>query len=210
MGLTRGRVVALAEARVVTPLGVQALAPQQATGAELLPGLAVTEARGGSPPSAAGTEVAPPELGRAPGVTAPPLSAGQLAKALHELHQLRERVLAQSHTEIIELAQILAQRVLGREVSMAPDAIAELAAQALREARGAQSVSLHVNPVHVPALQKALPELSEAANTALAVVPDNDLAPADLVLETEIGNIDARIATQLANLASVMTELAEA
>lgn len=210
MGLTRGRVVSLAEARWVTALGAQAGASTQATGADLSPVFAGTEAQSSSRHIAAGTAVTARERDHAPGVGAKPPSAVQLAHELRELHELRERVLTQSKMEIIELAQILAQRVLGREVSVAPDVIVELAAQALSEARGAQNVSLHVNPVHVPAIQELLPELSEAANTALAVVPDHALAPADLVLETEIGNIDARVATQLANLVSVMTELAEA
>ena len=101
---------------------------------------------------------------------------------------------------VVELAKLLAERLLGRALSTEPATVSLLAGQALLEARGARRVELHANPADAPLLEGALAHFDPEGRVH-AVVREPALARGDLRLNTEVGMIDARLGPELGRLA---------
>lgn len=136
--------------------------------------------------------------GRADGVAQ--LAAHAVKLSAHEA-RADERALDRT----VELARILAERLLGESLRLDAQTIVPLARQALREARGARRVRIVAHPNDATALERELVSLG-AGFEAVEVVPDPSRAPGNLRIETEIGVLDAALAPQLDRLAKRLRE----
>jgi flagellar assembly protein FliH/type III secretion protein L len=125
------------------------------------------------------------------------LAAGFLALRHAEAQRLEA-----DRDRIIELAVVLAERLLGDALRLDPSRIAELAAAALCEARGARRVRIDASPFDVAALTDALAAIGQDAD----IRPDDGLGRGSLVVHTDLGRIDGRLEPQLAVLASAVRE----
>lgn len=104
---------------------------------------------------------------------------------------------------VVELAVLLAERLVGEALRIEPLRIAELAQAALHEARGARRVRIDASPDDVAALTGAL----AAAGHVADVHPDSTLSRGSLVVHTDIGGVDARLEPQLSRLAEALREV---
>lgn len=103
----------------------------------------------------------------------------------------------------IEMARILAERLIGAALVSDPATVAGLASQALAEVRGARQVKLHANPSDVPALEEHLAR--ELAG--LAIVADATCARGDFRVVTDVGTIDAQLGARLDLLTAKLAEV---
>jgi len=94
------------------------------------------------------------------------LAAHALALASHEA-KADERGLERT----ISLARLLAERLLGASLAIAPEQVVALARQALSEARGAHRLSVVAHPDDAALLAQALPSLGVAVET-VRILPD--------------------------------------
>jgi flagellar biosynthesis/type III secretory pathway protein FliH len=105
----------------------------------------------------------------------------------------------------VELAKLLAERLLGHALSVSPGEIVSLAREALGEARGARRIRIYANPTETEILSQVMTEV-DADGRVHAVVPDPSLRPGDLRLETDVGTVDARLRPGLVKLAARLRE----
>ncbi len=139
------------------------------------------------------------EEGRRDGLAA---AAAELARAAAE----RDRLLASAQREVASLAVAVARKVLGRELACGA-AVADLAAQALAEARERRAVLLRAHPDDVPAIRAAEGPLSAIlVRAALELREDPSLARGSVVVDTEAGTIDGGIEAQLEHLGRALAE----
>ena len=103
------------------------------------------------------------------------------------------------------LARLLAERLLGASLAVAPEQVVSLAQQALAEARGARRLSIVAHPADAELLSGSLPSLGVAIET-VRVVPDPSRERGSLRIETDIGVLDADLAPQLDRLALRLRE----
>ncbi len=125
------------------------------------------------------------------------LRARELASAEHTLQQQ------------IELARVLAERLLGEALAMDETRIVALARQALSEARGARQIVIEAHPSDARLLEQSLASLSLQAGT-LQVHADSERPRGDLRIVTELGVLDAALGPQLERLTSKLRESLEA
>jgi flagellar biosynthesis/type III secretory pathway protein FliH len=104
----------------------------------------------------------------------------------------------------LDLATLLAERLVGEGLRLEPARISELAASALAEARGARRVRVDACPDDVDALREALTALGPAQIADIHA--DAELPRGSLVVHTDLGVIDARLRPQLARLAAALRE----
>jgi type III secretion protein L len=104
----------------------------------------------------------------------------------------------------IELAVLLAERLVGEAIAVEPARIAALATGALKETRGARQMRIEACGEDVAALEQVLAALGEGVAT-IEVSPD--LARGSLMVHTELGRVDARLAPQLSRLAEALREV---
>lgn len=98
----------------------------------------------------------------------------------------------------IELAKMLAERLLGSALALDSGVITALARQALDEARGARKILLAAHPDDAAVLRQEVALGGDLAE--VTVIDETTLVPGDLRLETELGTLDARIEPRLERL----------
>jgi len=131
-----------------------------------------------------------------------------LADALSLSLRLREREARADEGDldrIVELAKLLAERLLGHALSAAPREIIAIAREVLAEARGARRVEVRAHPLDAELLRAATFAFDESGRVH-AIVSDEALARGDIRLNTDLGMIDARIGSELERLAERLRE----
>jgi flagellar biosynthesis/type III secretory pathway protein FliH len=128
------------------------------------------------------------------------VAARAIALRHHEA-RAEERELNRS----VDLARLLAERLLGETLRVAPEQVVALARQALAEARGARRLTLVAHPEDAAILMHSLPALGLDPSTA-QVRADPSRTRGNLRIETEIGVLDAELSPQLERLSLKLRE----
>lgn len=116
--------------------------------------------------------------------------------------------LSRETERLAQLAVVLAERLLGAELTAEPARIRALAESAIGEARGATTLTLEAHPDDAEPLRRLFRELRSPS--ALTVRESNELSRGSLLVHTELGTLDARLRPQLERLASHLTALLRA
>ena len=135
------------------------------------------------------------EAGRAAAVAE--LAARSLALSRLEAEHDRRAT-----ARLIEVARLLAERLLGEALRLDPSHVVALAENALDEAGGARRITIVAHPDDATELEQAL--ASGRLERVARVVPSNDRTRGSLRLETELGSLDAELAPQLDRLAQAL------
>lgn len=106
--------------------------------------------------------------------------------------------------QVIELAGLVAERLVGELAQSSQDIIVRLARDVVTEARVAGGARLAVAPAHVDIVRTAV--ASGALDSTLTVVSDETLAPGDVVLEQEKDRwrVDGRVQMRTSALLRVL------
>jgi flagellar biosynthesis/type III secretory pathway protein FliH len=105
----------------------------------------------------------------------------------------------------VELAQALAERLLGEALRLAPTRVSALAREALREARGARQIQLFAHTDDAAVLTTCIDALG-VDPSIVRIDADPSLARGNLRLVTDIGVLDADLAVELERLALKLRE----
>lgn len=99
----------------------------------------------------------------------------------------------------VELARLLAERLLGEALALDPARIEAIARRALTEASGARRIVIVAHPDDVPFLRASLE--AGRLNHVAQITENSARSRGSLRFETELGTLDAEIAPQLDRLA---------
>ena len=105
----------------------------------------------------------------------------------------------------IELAVILAERLLGTALDLDPSRIASMAHGVLAEARGARRATIDAHPLDAAALRQHL-QTAGLDPRSVDIRDDPALARGALRLHTDVGIIDAQLAPRLERLAAALRD----
>jgi flagellar biosynthesis/type III secretory pathway protein FliH len=125
-----------------------------------------------------------------------------LARAAAEVsaslaHEQRQN---QSHADrLVQLATLLAERILGRALELDGLALRDMATVLLAEVRGAQRITFRCRPGDVTELQDALAGFR--AHADIRVEGSAELGPGDFELITDVGTLKGAIGSRLELLA---------
>jgi flagellar biosynthesis/type III secretory pathway protein FliH len=111
-----------------------------------------------------------------------------------------ERDLASAKDAAIVLARRMAERIVGRAVELSPELMGEIVAEALAASRARKStVVLKAHPDDLAAIESERPRwlARVVAGVDVRVVADPAVGRHGCVVETAVGRLDARLATQL-------------
>jgi len=136
-------------------------------------------------------------------------AAAELAALLVEGRAQAERLREASAPTVIALALKMAEQIVGRAVTLAPDVMADIVGAALAACRPRGDwVRVRVHPDDAAAVTARRDALAARAprGAALEVVADESVGRAGCVIETAFGRVDARLETQLAALERALTE----
>ncbi|MEA2663793.1 MAG: flagellar assembly protein FliH, partial [Candidatus Eremiobacteraeota bacterium] len=110
----------------------------------------------------------------------------------------RRKLLEDAEPELVRLALGIAERVLHQQVALDRGVVVEMARTAIARLIERDSVTVRVNPADLERIREHREELVAIGDIRnLRVVEDQRVGRGGVVVETEAGTIDARIATQL-------------
>jgi flagellar biosynthesis/type III secretory pathway protein FliH len=138
---------------------------------------------------------------RAEGVA---LAVAETAEMLRAAQEQREQVLAAAEAELAGLALALARRIVGRELSVNPDALSEMVCHAIGTLRGRRELVLRVHPAAYDALEGRRAEIEAAAGGVIRFLADPSRKPNGVSVDTESGTLDCDLDTQIDVLAQRM------
>lgn len=123
----------------------------------------------------------------------------RFAETFAELEALRAHLAAEAEADLVRLALEIARKIVRRETSVDPDIALTLARVALSRLNNATTARVHLNPedhVYVSAQDAKL----GGASVAVALVEDATIERGGCLIHTDMGDIDARIEQQFAEV----------
>lgn len=120
---------------------------------------------------------------------------GKLAQTITSLGESRRKMRRDAEEDLVRLSLAIARRVLHRELSTDPEAIAGLVKAALDRIDAREVDRIRTHPGHAELLKRQLEQLAQGRQ--FEVVADPRLEVGAIVIETSRGNIDSSIETQL-------------
>lgn len=115
---------------------------------------------------------------------------GSIAETVGVRAELRHR----AERDVVQLAILIARRILHRELSVDPNALTALARVVFERMARAESCRITVHPSFAPALSAAL---GSGQTGRMHIEPDPDCAVGTLIIRSEEGLIDASVDSQL-------------
>jgi flagellar assembly protein FliH len=135
----------------------------------------------------------------------------KLATALSLLAGAEEERLTRirsSEPELLKLAVHIAEKIIGAELQLNPNAQLEILKEALAGIPTAGTITIRVNPDDYRFIEENLPAIKEVFSDPIPVKVQRDqgIAPGNCYIETDHGHMDSRIKTQLE---MIMAELSK-
>ena len=132
----------------------------------------------------------------------------EVAALITRARKAVDKRIAASDAEIRALAVAIAERILRRQLGLTPEAVVDVAKAALEEARGRHEFVLRVHPDDVNLLETEKPGLLARLSVSAHILirADDAVERGGCVVETDVGTVDARLATQLAAIQKALEE----
>jgi flagellar biosynthesis/type III secretory pathway protein FliH len=124
---------------------------------------------------------------------------GAVTELLVGARAVAARARVGAEAELRALAVRIAEKILGRQLTIDPAAVVDVTAEALRHAGEPRELVVRCATEDLEALERGKPRLVERCRAAQAVrfVADDRVARGGCIIETELGVVDARLSTQL-------------
>ena len=122
----------------------------------------------------------------------------RLAKSIAELASFRARFRRESEPELLRLALAVAKKILRRELTVDPHSLLGILKAALEVINHSEILLIRVAPEDVELLAGRLTPLGLPDRVEIA--GDRSLERGSLIVETQRGQIDASVQTQLAEI----------
>ncbi|SPD72700.1 hypothetical protein PITCH_A1500014 [uncultured Desulfobacterium sp.] len=122
-----------------------------------------------------------------------------LDECIGDVERLKKKILIRAEREAVELSIAIAKKIVCHEISVNSGVILNVVKEALNKLSNYKKMRILLAPSDIKLLQDALknnPEFGEY-NKALLFVEDRNIMPGGCIIETDIGDIDARIDKQL-------------
>jgi hypothetical protein len=136
-----------------------------------------------------------------------PEFAARLAKAVAELRWNGERLAEQASADALEMALLIARRIIETELKSNPEALSGLIRSAIGRLGESRKVQLRLCPSDAAAVEAAGDggPLGGLAIARVEVRADATLSPGDCIVDGEHGTGDGRVATRLDEVRRILT-----
>lgn len=136
-----------------------------------------------------------------------PEFAARLAKAVGELRWNGERIAEQATADALEMALLIARRIIDTELSTNQEALPGLIRSAIARLGESRQIHLRLCPADAAAVEAAGDEgpLAGLAIARVEIRADATLSPGDCVVDGEHGTVDGRVATRLDEVRRILT-----
>ena len=122
-----------------------------------------------------------------------------LENMMTELAAMRQNIQTQIENEVVELALHIGRKVIGHELKTNRNAVAAIVREALKHVENPEKICIRLNPADIQQLQSAQIEIGGpgAHGDRIQFKEDPSIEAGGCLVQTEYGEIDARIEEQL-------------
>jgi flagellar biosynthesis/type III secretory pathway protein FliH len=154
-------------------------------------GGSLTTNDGGIEPLAPPLPPPPPQPG--------PEFAQRLAKAIADLRAQSVRIGEQAEADVVEIAAVIAERILEKELQAGTDALFSLVRSAVRRLGESRKIVVRLSPSDAAAVKAAGDggPMRGLAIVKIDVIADATLSPGDCMVDGEHGSVDGKLSTRL-------------
>lgn len=119
-----------------------------------------------------------------------------------EAEEERRKRILESEDEILKLAFAIAEKIIGKTLKEKPNDWLGMVQEVTKRVAGANELTIRVSREDEEYLVGHLQEIQRLLSESprVTVVTDSSLEPGDFILQSDLGQIDARIKQQLAKL----------
>lgn len=128
-----------------------------------------------------------------------------LQDAAGQLDRLRQDLLKEAEAQLVDLAVNIAAKILAQEIQAGRYEIEPIVAEALKGVPPRQEVVVHLHPDDFAACRPG--ERDDGDGACVRFVSDPDIRPAECIIETPEGIVEAAVETQLNGAAEVLKAL---
>jgi flagellar assembly protein FliH len=121
-----------------------------------------------------------------------------LESLIEDLTRIREKTLQQLESEILALVTGTARKIVGQELAVRPELVAAVVRKALNHLESAGRICIKLNPDDAALLSDLRSDLfaGRSESAAVAIQADPSVECGGCIIETDAGDIDARLETQ--------------
>ncbi|MCL5743603.1 MAG: FliH/SctL family protein [Acidobacteria bacterium] len=117
-----------------------------------------------------------------------------LARTIREVAEFRPALRRQAEEDVVKLSLAVARRILHREMAVEPEALRGLIEVALEKLKSQELCRVRIHSEHAGLLRACL---ESGGRVRVEVIADPSCERGTAIFETERGNLDASVATQL-------------
>lgn len=150
--------------------------------------------------------LAPPLPPPPPAMT--PETVERLGRAIAQLQATGERIGAELSATALEIAMLVARKILDAEIRSDPGVARELIKAAVRRLGDVHKVTIRLTPEDAEALRAGAVE-SVAAELGVAkveLIADTNLTSGDCIVESDAATVDGRLGTRVEELRRVLED----
>lgn len=147
--------------------------------------------------------------GRAAAAVDAALVAERLQGLLESLSAYKPSLYTEAHQQVVELTLALVHKILGPLAAATTDAVVQVVERALQLLSDREQLTIRVHPDDLKTLIDAKPQLLGSVDgiQRLTVLEDPSVKPGGCLVQTPTTEIDARLDTQLQELARSLRSL---
>jgi flagellar assembly protein FliH len=123
----------------------------------------------------------------------------ELEKTLDEFHCIKSNLAIVAEREAVNLSMAIAKKIIGHEISIGKNVITSVVKEALKKVDGHEKIKIKVHPEDIQILEEHKNEYKKYANCVqgIEILCDENINKGGCIIETNIGDIDARIEKQI-------------
>jgi flagellar assembly protein FliH len=115
------------------------------------------------------------------------------AETILEIGRMKSSLYAQVELEVAKLAIEVAKKIIYREIQVDPNIIQTLIRVTLANVAAKNPVTVRVNPIDFNYISERQAEQSQTEARNISIVPDKSIERGGCLVETDCGDIDARL-----------------
>lgn len=134
---------------------------------------------------------------------------GAAKDLMDQIIKERELILKNAEPEIAQLAIKIAEKIISAEVSTKPEVVKSMVKAVVEKIRDREQVTIRVSPADADAVRNNREVYAKLVDGLkhLEIVSDPKVERGGCIIETNLGNVDGRISTQLSSLELAFKEV---
>lgn len=134
-------------------------------------------------------------------------AAAALGRVQEEIVRIRQQDVRQMEVETVRLALAIAKKIIGHE-SRHGQIVKQVVKSAMSRVADPRNMILKLNPGDIDTIHASRPEwtASDDSGAAIRIEPDESIQQGGCTIETQLGDVDARIDSQVKIIEEMLTD----